>query len=261
MRGGDHLINTYPEYGRCPVCTTGMLQRKKGLLAKKYECNNPGCLATFLDLKGMMKLERCYLKTEFLIKYPNPLTYREWDNIAHGGLSDHEVREKERIKEFQMRGRLLEALSRGDLDQIQKVPPNGLPIILKKGENCYLSIHLIQLHEDRKERQYVPGSRGASIRIMKGVSLRFGGYQGYSESIEVRKLIDEGTLCITDKRFIFIGGSKNIEVNLNKIIAVEVYSDGIAVSRTGKQRTEYFIGMDGELVGTLIQSLIMKLAR
>jgi hypothetical protein len=108
------------------------------------------------------------------------------------------------------------------------------------------------LWEPRSVRQSVGGYGGPSFRIAKGVYWRLGAFGSQSESREELKAIDQGRFTLTNKRLIFSGAKRTIDINLNKIISIEPYSDGIAVRTSGRQKTQYFVSVDPERVRTTV---------
>ncbi len=43
---------------------------------------------------------------------------------------------------------------------------------------------------------------------------------------------------------VFTGAKRTVNVPLGKIVGMEPYKDAIAINRDGKQRTEYYTGID-----------------
>lgn len=149
------------------------------------------------------------------------------------------------------------------------LPTENCPIILKKTETAILVLPNIILKEPRSVRTSVGGYGGPTIHITKGISFRLGGGSSRSISHEEIKTIDQGTLTITNKRLTFTGTMKTLNYNLNKIISITEYKEGIAIQRENKQKTEYFLGTNqvtlrykrnGELNITPFYGLILKAA-
>ncbi len=112
-------------------------------------------------------------------------------------------------------------------------------LLLKKDEKLIFDLPNIGLAEETTTK--ASGAYlGASIRIMKGVSLRPGKFSGGSEK-EVAK-IDEGPLTLTDKRMVFTGDRKSREFKLTDINSIFPTSTGIALNRKRKTKTEYYLG-------------------
>ena len=74
------------------------------------------------------------------------------------------------------------------------------PVILKKNENISIVMNNIHLQEPRAVRQTRAAYGGPTIRVAKGVSFRFGGASAKSESHEEIRVIDQGSLILTNKR-------------------------------------------------------------
>ena len=108
------------------------------------------------------------------------------------------------------------------------------PIILKKGEQVRLCLPSVDFMEARAVRHY----SGGGVRIAKGVTI--GG--GTSQSTDELKKIDVGALVLTDRRLVFSGSKRTVNVQLGKIISVSAYTNGVAINRERKQKTEYYLG-------------------
>lgn len=114
-------------------------------------------------------------------------------------------------------------------------------LLLKKDEKLIIDLPQIQLCEERTVKMK-GGHQGFSIRIMKGVSYRFGSFEGGREMKVVP--LDTGSFIITNKRIIFSGATSQRDFPLNKINTIDVMDNGITLSRAGKTKTEYYIGFD-----------------
>jgi len=222
-------IEKYKRIIKCPVCsgTIAYIEKKK-IIGKiqKYVCQNNECSTQLVVKKDGILLNFTKKSDNELWKkyHHKKLTLREWNNIAEGGISDKEKEEKAKMA-------VLEQLRTGEL-VLQLT--DEVPIILKKNEAPCLMLPNIQLHEDRMVRQRY----GGAVRLMKGV------YVGTSrgESHPERRHVDTGDLILTDKRLVFVGSRKSADIDLRKILSIEPYSDGIALSRSNKKNVEWFIG-------------------
>ena len=123
--------------------------------------------------------------------------------------------------------------------KLSKTFPSNL--ILKKDERLIFDIPEIELCEDRVVKSG-GGYMGFSVRIMKGVSMRVGGFQGGVEK-QVSP-IDEGNFILTNKRIVFVGEKKSVEFLLSHINTIEVLDHGFTLSRKRKTKTEYYVGFD-----------------
>lgn len=106
------------------------------------------------------------------------------------------------------------------------------PILLKGGEVCCFTVPAVWKQLTVIKTRI--GSRGfsTSFRIMKGVSYRVNNLKPvYSES-EGLAAIDVGSLSLTNKRLAFTGGSRSTSVNHGRILDIQLYQDGIEVSKS-----------------------------
>ena len=114
-------------------------------------------------------------------------------------------------------------------------------IMLRKNERLLIKIPLVSYCEERVIRRS-GRSAGVSFRVARGLWIRTGGHN--SANVEEITELDCGDLAITTNRLIFIGSSKSLEYSLSKIIRIDAADDQIAISRSGKQKVEYFVGVD-----------------
>jgi hypothetical protein len=234
---------------KCPVCKSGQLKLAtyKGLFGIKttlsYKCTN--CDAIFTPDGDKYKLTTVKDKSNPVWQnYGNKsLTEREWKTIASGGLSDDRQHEAD-MEQW------LTALKEGKVSI--KMICDSSPLLLKQKEELQVVLPNMALWEPRSVRQSVGGYGGPSFRIAKGVYWRLGAFGSQSESREELKAIDQGRFTLTNKRLIFSGAKRTIDINLNKIISIEPYSDGIAVRTSGRQKTQYFVSVDPERVRTTV---------
>ena len=122
-------------------------------------------------------------------------------------------------------------------------------LLLKKGERLIFDIPDIQYCEERNIK-IKGGYQGFSVRIMKGVSYRFGGFEAKAEKKVVP--IDVGNFILTNKRVIFSGERKSNDYPLSKIVTVEPLDNGIVINKSGKQKMEYYIGTNNVNIDMII---------
>lgn len=91
---------------------------------------------------------------------------------------------------------------------------------------------------------------------MKGLSWRYGSVSLNRVTSEEFRQVDSGVLYITNKRLIFNGALKNVNIPFKKIIHFTVYQDGIRIEKeTG--RDQNFSGSgDLELVSEVLESAL-----
>jgi hypothetical protein len=158
------------------------------------------------------------------------LSVSEWHKIVHGGASDAKQQEAD----------LAEAMAELRSGRIRLPVVANCPILLHGGEAAVFVLPAISLREPRAVTRGAYG--GPSIHVAKGLTLRVGGFQ--AQSHEELKAIDTGTLVLTTKRLCYAGRLRSIEVPFAKLISVDPYSDAVAIRRLGKEKTEFFFGVD-----------------
>jgi len=234
---------------KCPVCRTARLEMvtEKRLFGLKttesLKCGN--CGAVFTPDGDRYKLTAVKDKTNTGWQdYGNQsLTEREWKTIASGGLSDAKQHDTDMEQWFT-------ALKEGSIPI--KMLGGSSPIILKQKEELQVVLPNVALWEPRKVTRTVGGYGGPSFRIAKGVYWRVGAFGAESRSHEELKELDRGALTLTNKRLVFSGAIRTVDINLPKILSIEPYSDGVAVRSSGRQKTQYFVGIDPKRVSATV---------
>jgi hypothetical protein len=160
------------------------------------------------------------------------LSAREWVNIGNGGMSD----QKQRVADIEQ---WLGKLSAGTM----KISFKGVdtPVIVKSDEELLFALPGVTLKEPRAIRKSSGGYAGPSFRVAKGVYFRMGRFGSTSESHQEIRNIDQGVLTITSERLVFSGGMKTINLDLRKIVQVDPFTDGLALHKEGREKTQYFL--------------------
>lgn len=122
--------------------------------------------------------------------------------------------------------------------------PFEVPIMLEKDEVPYLVWDVVDFYEGRKYT-YNSQSIGVSLRVTKGVWLHPRIGEGSAESEDIMKLLDTGSLILTNKRIVFVGEKKAISTKLKDLISVEVgarigKAGFLSIAKRGKQRIEAY---------------------
>lgn len=144
------------------------------------------------------------------------------------------------MKHYEMHNYLLDHLKKGNtvFDQLES------NILLKKDEYVkFQSFNSVELFESRSVRVSKSAHSGRRSRNM-GISYGIGNSVSVSESFDELKKVDVGQITITNKRFIFSGAKKSVDVDIKKITSITPYTDGIKLQRKNKQKVEYFVNLD-----------------
>lgn len=143
------------------------------------------------------------------------------------GESKYEIKQREAGKE-----KLLCELKSGNIDKL-KVAGMHSKVIMQKNEEMMLMLPEVDLIE------YI--SRG-EIKGGSGISVMGYGLTGgiHSEQKEEKRVLDNGVLVITNTRVVFDGGKRSSETIHSDILAVEPYSNGIAVKSRARDVVQYY---------------------
>jgi len=106
-------------------------------------------------------------------------------------------------------------------------PPLG--VISRPGERFYYSAGAA-LFEEQTSRVFQGGTQGVSFRLMRGVYYRVGGIRGRSVNQQEIKKTDTGILALSDRRLLFVGSMRTVDLPLSKIVRVTPFTDGLRVN-------------------------------
>jgi hypothetical protein len=85
------------------------------------------------------------------------------------------------------------------------------------------------------------------IKIARGLYWKAGSYSVDAQREDVMQLIDEGSLYLTSKRLIFMGGRGNKTISLGKILDFRAYSDGVKIQKDSGKDPLITFDADGEI--------------
>jgi hypothetical protein len=98
--------------------------------------------------------------------------------------------------------------------------------VLNKGESALWSFTDVKYYKQGTHREWVGGSHGYNVRIMKGFWYRVGSSRGHSVSTTSIDYKGYGNLVITTRGFSFLSTSESVRLPFSKIIGIETYRDG-----------------------------------
>ncbi len=159
-----------------------------------------------------------------------------------------DFKDKQNLEKF----RILWDIENGNLPVV-----NDTDITIQKSENVYFKDET-NWYEDRQTTTRVSYS-GPSVRIKicKGVYYRIGSCSPKKVTTTEKKLIDTGTLYLTNKRLIFVGSKSTKTIYLNKILSIEPYVDGVEiVKESGKFPLLKFSSGDAEVFSLLLTKIV-----
>lgn len=150
---------------------------------------------------------------------------------------------------------------------INEIQQGNLPtittsaVILQKSEKAHWVEPGDLLEERVISRRYEGGSHGVSIRVMKGVSYRVGAHRGHIVSETGIVTVSSGDLVITNKRAIFRGDRKSFVLRLEKLLDLQMFSDGARITDDkGKIRqVKFSLPENTDIVGAVLAQVISRL--
>jgi hypothetical protein len=130
------------------------------------------------------------------------------------------------------------------------------PVNLQKGEQIVWPFPRSQYLQEKVRREYVGGSQGLSVRVMKGVYYRAGAFRGRVVEHEERVHVDTGCVLVTNKNFYFAGSRKSMRLPYSKIVSFEPFSNGVGIMRdAATAKPEIFVTGDGWFTYNLVVNL------
>lgn len=131
-----------------------------------------------------------------------------------------------------------------------------VPFNLKKNESLIWLFKNTPYYEEKTRRSYEGGYNGVSIRIMKGVYYRTGGFKGNPVETTSLEQIDTGLAGFTNEHIYFAGERKSFRVHYQKIVSYHPYSDGIKIMRdAASAKPQIFATGEGWFVYNLVTNL------
>jgi hypothetical protein len=149
--------------------------------------------------------------------------------------------------------RLIWEIQHGNLPEV-----SAGSVILQKQEIAHW-VEAARLIEERVVgRRYEGSSSGMSFRIAKGVTYRVGASRGRLVQEKANVPVSSGDLVLTNKRVVFRGDKKSFNYKLDKLLDVQLYSDGLFLTDTsGKPRVLTFASDENtDIVGSILTKAI-----
>jgi hypothetical protein len=132
----------------------------------------------------------------------------------------------------------------------------NLPLNFQKSEQVVWVFEQVDYLEEKTRREYVGGSRGVSVRVMKGVYYHVGGFKGRAIDRTERVHVDTGLVAITTKQIYFSGTRKAFRIPYTKIVSFEPFSNGLGIMRdTASAKPQILVTGDGWFTYNLVTNL------
>ena len=132
----------------------------------------------------------------------------------------------------------------------------AIPFNLQRDEKVVWAFPNSKYLEEKTRKQFVGGSRGVSVRIMKGVYYRVGDFKGQSIEHTERVHVDSGLVALTTKHIYFAGPSASLRIPYSKIVSFQPFSNGIGIVRDARSaKPQLFETGDGWFAYNLAMNL------
>jgi hypothetical protein len=188
---------------------------------------------------------------------------------ADGAITQAEERELQRIQtalsipesELTSSKRELARLRLVAEIQIGNLPTVATPtLILQKTELAHWIEPASLIEERVVGRRYEGSSSGVSFRIAKGVTYRVGASRGRLVVDKANVAVSSGDLILTNKRLVFRGDKKSFNYRLDKLLDVQLHSDGMLLTDSaGKPRIVTFQSSgNADIVGAILTQAINR---
>jgi hypothetical protein len=110
-----------------------------------------------------------------------------------------------------------------------------------------------------EKHEWQGGFGGLSFGIAPGIRYHVGGSQGKSVVVGTKlQEADYGILTITSQRAVFKGARQTVECDWAKLIALNVFTDGIQFHVEDRQTAPLFKLGDGDEMAAVVNAAIQK---
>lgn len=133
----------------------------------------------------------------------------------------------------------------------------SVPFKLQRTEKMLLAVENVPYSEMRVKREIQGRSAGASVRVVKGMSVRVGSSRGTPVERDVLTPRGNGLFGLSTKH-VFFNGERTFRIPISKIVSAQVVNVGLEIVRDRASAQPEFFGLseDGaEFVVDLIHAL------
>lgn len=151
---------------------------------------------------------------------------------------------------------LIAEVNSGDLPEVAS--PH---LMAKAGEIVHAEVPA-SLMKEVTIRQYQGGYSGISFPVGKtGIRYKVGGSRGHSVEVGTKlNVADSGILAVTNKRAVYIGSRKTVDMPYAKLDNLTVYSDGIQFHLSNRVNAPLFTMRSGsEMVAAIVNAAAQRL--
>ncbi len=136
------------------------------------------------------------------------------------------------------------------------LPTKDIAITLPRNENCYFSMDADWFETRTITKRINYGGPALRIKIMKGVYYRAGSLGVQRITSEELTQIDSGIIYITNKRIIFVGTLRSVNIQLSKILSVSPYSDGVGIEKDSGKSPIIRVSSNADIMAMILGRVI-----
>lgn len=133
-------------------------------------------------------------------------------------------------KELIVKGCIVRDLLAGNPNPKVQVP--DMPFNLKKDEKLIYAFQ-IPVKEVVTKKERIAGSKGVSIRVMKGVYYHMGGSKGQTIETKVNQSLGICSVAVTNQYIYIMSAETSFRIAFNKIVSIYNNGDSIIIYRDG----------------------------
>lgn len=133
-------------------------------------------------------------------------------------------------KELIVKGCIVRDLLAGNPNPKVQVP--DMPFNLKKDEKLIYAFQ-IPVKEVVAKKERIAGSRGVSIRVMKGVYYHIGGSKGQTIETKVNQSLGICSVAVTNQYIYIMSAETSFRIAFNKIVSIYNNGDSVIIYRDG----------------------------
>jgi hypothetical protein len=136
-----------------------------------------------------------------------------------------------------------------------RLPQVPQPHLMTKADEVVHFEAQAALLKEVVHREYRGGGGGISVPLGLGVRFGTGGFRGRSVVIGTSlEPTDIGVLSVTDRRLVYQGQKKTQESRFDRLVGVEIFSDGLRVSVSNRENSSLYRVGAGPVVGAIINA-------
>jgi hypothetical protein len=133
-------------------------------------------------------------------------------------------------------------------------------ILVKKGEMVHIEC-AASLMKEVAIRQYQGGYSGFSIPLGKtGIRYKVGGSRGHSVEVGTQlNVADSGVLSVTNKRVVYSGTRKTVDMPYSKLVNLGVYNDGLQFHLSNRVNAPLFqVPRGSQVVAAIVNAAAQR---